>query len=154
MYEAARVYFELGPKRSLKAVAIQCQKHPSTVARWSSRHNWQARAQAYDDYRLMEKDEERQRVLEEVERAETRTWQERRQVGREEEWQAAYGLLAKAREMLACPLEDARWNWRDAAAMINQAAKLVRMVEARAEEQSKQDDSERVMTVRVEYADE
>jgi hypothetical protein len=151
VYEVARVYFEDGPRRSLKAAASACNRHPSTVARWSARYDWQTRARAYDAYRLKQEDEQRRLVLEEASRTEAQKWKERLKWEREEEWQTAQALIARAREMLACPLEDTRWNWRDAAALITQAAKLVRLA---AGEQIEQDETdERGLTVRVEYVD-
>jgi hypothetical protein len=122
------------------------------VARWSARYNWQARAREYDAYRLRQEDEQRRRVLAEAARTERQKWQERLQCEREEEWQTAQALLARAREMLACPLEDTKWNWRDAAALITQAAKLVRLAAGEQDEQDEQA-GEHALTVRVEYVD-
>ncbi len=151
IYEAARIYFEMGPGRSLQAVAAQCRRHPSTVARWSTRHGWAARARAYDSYRLKAEDDERRRWLAEADRTEAQRWRERLQSKREEEWETSQALIAKAREMLACSLEDTKWNWRDAAALINQAAQLVRMAAGEAEQAEESSGTERALLVRVEY---
>ena len=51
-YAAFRRYLEMGPDRSLERVVSAVGKksgYSRVVARWSSRHNWVARARAYDD---------------------------------------------------------------------------------------------------------
>jgi hypothetical protein len=152
-YELARIYFDLGPKRSLRAVAKQSRKSISTVTKWSARYEWTVRARAYDAYRLRLEDAARKRVLAEAAQTEAQKWGERLRLEREEEWQTAQALLAKAREMLASPLEDNKWNWRDAGVMIEQAAKLVRI--AAGDEQDNEDDAgSKGLTVRVQYVDE
>lgn len=151
VYEAACIYFEMGPGRSLKAVAARCQRHPATLAKWSAQYRWVARARAYDGYRLQREDEQRQRVLEAANQTEAQQWRERLLWKREQEWETSQALLAKAREMLACPLEDAKWNWRDAAALIHQAARLVQMAADAGSEQAADAGDE--LTVRVEYVD-
>lgn len=172
IYAAARAYFDLGPARSQQAVARQVHKSRSTIARWSARHNWAARARAYDEQRLQMEEARRQGMLETVAQTEARLeqaqarpqgwhmsapsaarqWGERLRQAREEEWQTTRALLARAREMLACPLEDAKWNWRDAAALIDQAAKLVRQVAGEALD-AEVGQAGPGLTVRVEYAD-
>jgi hypothetical protein len=152
-YELARIYFDLGPKRTLRTVAKQSKKSISTVAKWSTRYEWAARARAYDVYRLRLEDAARKRVLADAAQTEAQKWGERLRLEREEEWQTAQALLAKAREMLASPLEDNKWNWRDAGIMIEQAAKLVRV--AAGDEQDDEDDTgSKGLTVRVQYVDE
>jgi hypothetical protein len=151
-YEAARIYFDLGPRRSLRQAAQQCQHSPSALARWSARYHWVERARAYDAYRLKLEDEERKQILEEAARTEAQKWHERMSLEREEEWNTAQALLAKAREMLACPLEDTKWNWRDAGVLIDQAARLVRTAAGTPEPDD--DSPAPALTVRVEYAEE
>jgi transposase len=152
-YEAARTYFDLGPRRSLRQAAQQCQISQSTLTRWSARYGWVERARAYDAYRLKLEDEERKLILEEAARTEAQKWHERMSLEREEEWHTAQALLAKAREMLSRPLEDTKWNWRDAGVMIDQAARLVRTA-AGPPEPEDEDTPAPALTVRVEYAEE
>lgn len=150
IYAVARAYFDLGPNRSLKQVAQETGHKERTVERWSARYRWRVRAKAYDAYRLQVEDSERRRVLEELARTEADKWGQRLRVEREEEWHTAQALLAKAREMLACPLEETKWNWRDASALIDQAARLVRTA-ASESELPDLDADEPGLTVRVEY---
>jgi hypothetical protein len=49
-FEAARTYLELGPERSLCAVAQILSKSLCLLKGWSSKHNWVDRAEAWDDY--------------------------------------------------------------------------------------------------------
>jgi hypothetical protein len=150
MYAAARVYFELGPRRTLRAVAEQCTRSRSTIQRWSSRHQWVARARAYDEYRLAQEDAARRRVLAQATQTEARKWAERLAQEREDEWESSRALLEKAREMLASPLEDTKWNWRDAGALIKQAADLVRLAAGGVDLEGGA--TGETVTVRVEYA--
>ncbi len=153
MYAAARVYFDLGPERSLRVVAQRCGHKAATVARWSARHNWVARARAYDEHHLTMQDRERRELLEQAAKTEAQKWLARLQEEREEEWETARALIARAREMLASPLEDTKWNWRDAGVLIEQAAKLVRLAAGEPDEEAEKS-GEQTLTVRVEYKDE
>jgi hypothetical protein len=47
-YEAADVYFSLGPGRSVTKVARELSKSVGLCQRWSSRHRWVDRAAAWD----------------------------------------------------------------------------------------------------------
>jgi hypothetical protein len=47
-HEAFRVYLDLGPNRSIRAVAAILGKHRTLIGRWSSRWDWVERARAYD----------------------------------------------------------------------------------------------------------
>jgi len=47
-YSAFLLYRDLGPDRSLYQVAARLGKHVSLMKRWSSRRDWQARVQAWD----------------------------------------------------------------------------------------------------------
>lgn len=133
-YEAARVYFELGPSRSLAAVAQKCKKSVSLVARWSSRWSWRERAAGYDQHMAMvEMNARRQALAQEAEE-----WARRQTELRDQEWEASRALLERAREMLAFPLttvvendgativQPARWSFKDVAAFLDLASKLGR----------------------------
>lgn len=154
MYKAARMYFDLGPKRSQSAVAQHCCASVSTIGRWASRHNWKARAEAYDTYRLQVEDAERRRVLEEVAKMEAQKWFERVMLQREEEWEIARALLTRVRKMLASPIEDVKWDWREASRLIDQASRLVRVAGGEVAAMTVETPEERELTVRVEYVNE
>jgi len=47
-YAAARVYFELGARRSIEVVAQRCRRSSSLLRRWSGHFQWVKRAVAYD----------------------------------------------------------------------------------------------------------
>lgn len=55
-FEAFQVYLELGPRRSIRAVANRGQEPSArpfrlpTLFEWSSKHAWPERAKAYDDH--------------------------------------------------------------------------------------------------------
>ena len=46
-FAAFKIYLELGPERSLPAVAEKCKKHVSIMGRWSSRCHWAERVAAH-----------------------------------------------------------------------------------------------------------
>ena len=46
-FAAFKIYLQLGPERSLPAVAERCKKHVSIMGRWSSRWHWAERIQAH-----------------------------------------------------------------------------------------------------------
>ena len=47
-YAGFRVYLELGPTRTLIAVARQLEKNRSLIYRWGERHSWRDRAYLWD----------------------------------------------------------------------------------------------------------
>jgi len=47
-YEALSAYLDLGPKRSIRAVAQKLHKSSTLVGRWSRKWKWVERAKAYD----------------------------------------------------------------------------------------------------------
>jgi len=46
-FAAFKTYLDMGPERSLPAVAERCKKHVSIMGRWSSRWHWAERVQAH-----------------------------------------------------------------------------------------------------------
>lgn len=71
-FAAFMVYLELGQKRSLRKVGEasgKSQGYDRVLARWSSHYGWVERAAAYDDWRLDEQLERRERVLERARQA-------------------------------------------------------------------------------------
>jgi len=49
-FEAFLVYLQMGPERSIRAVAQKCTKSVSLIRRWSSDNNWVERCRAWDNY--------------------------------------------------------------------------------------------------------
>jgi len=152
--QALNDYALLGPARSLTNLhqtytepappGSQPRSVPSaqlrTLKGWSSADSWQERVARYDA------------LVHERERAEyERRWAKRREAEREDTWQLAQDLRAKAKEMLKFPLVDveqvtaqrrgpngmqqvdmtvikaARWALRDIASLGETAAKLARL---------------------------
>lgn len=133
-YQAAWAYFEMGPDRSISAVAQKLSKSRTLIARWSSDWGWTGRAGAYDRHlNHLRLEAQTKALAEEVER-----WEARRAEQREREWEAAEALLERARQMMAQPLtvtieEDdrvvthpARWTMKDVAVFFETASKLAR----------------------------
>lgn len=149
--QALNDYALLGPARSLANLHQTYTKpapngarpptvHPRILKGWSADFAWQARVAAYDA----------QVQAREREAYEAR-WAARREAEREETWQLAQELRAKAKKMLEFPLMDveqvtarrqgpagvqhvdmtvikpARWGFRDVATMAETAAKLARI---------------------------
>lgn len=49
-YQAFEVYRDYGPDRSLTRLSRDHGKSIATVTEWSTRHDWQARVRAFDEY--------------------------------------------------------------------------------------------------------
>lgn len=47
-WAAFQTYLQQGPGRSVTKVAEECHKNRSLIGRWSARHHWQRRADAWD----------------------------------------------------------------------------------------------------------
>ncbi|MBK9944369.1 MAG: hypothetical protein IPP13_22445 [Kouleothrix sp.] len=153
-HQALHDYALLGPGRSLTGLYrtyTECTpgstdlspaptRQLRTLKRWSSEDSWQERIARYDALLLEREREDHER-----------RWVKRREAEREETWQLAQELRAKAKEMLKFPLADvehvtaqrrgangvqqvdmtvikaARWALRDIAALGETAAKLARL---------------------------
>jgi len=53
-FEARRIYVEMGPSRSLEAVAQKLDKSRTLMGRWSAQYHWSDCARAWDDQRAAE----------------------------------------------------------------------------------------------------
>jgi len=96
-FAAFKTYLDLGPERSLVAVADKLGKHRTQVERWSKKFDWPARVQAHTAHLT-----EVERKAAEVVAAQSGTdWGKRQEVHREDEWQARTELLTLAREAIA-----------------------------------------------------
>ena len=131
-YEAFKLYAEGGVDRSIQKVARRLSKCVPLLKRWSTRHRWVERAAAFDS-RLAEigRKAEEQKIAQQA-----GLWARRMVESREEAFQMAGKLIAKAQAMLDYPLaqttsadgkttvKPARWNFSDAARMADVAARL------------------------------
>src|SRR5262249_30249484 len=105
-FEAAGLYFELGPARSIDAVARALggqqgsrKRAAGHINRWASEFEGAARARAFD----ADQDAIRREAADRATAAEAATWARRRQALREHAWMDAQALRAKAAEMLQVP---------------------------------------------------
>ena len=91
-FALARVYFNLGPDRTLKALSQETSHDKTLLERWSTRDRWAERAQAYDDWRFDVAQEER------AQRRDRRVqlWESRQDDLRERQWRLAEALFAVA----------------------------------------------------------
>lgn len=162
-YEAARIYFELGPSRSLAEVARVLGKHRETVRRYSTRFQWRERARAFDAHRsppngtghpdapeLLKTSGEAHQPPKPPQQERTRS---------EMEWEMSQALLVRVREMLAVPLDELRWSPRDVAVYFDLAMDLMQRAAETMEDTADSEGTEaaegpNVVTVRVTYVDE
>lgn len=120
-FEALQAYLDLGPARSLAAVARQLDKTPALIERWSAQHAWTERVQAHTEH-LSRVEREAQEATVREKAAE---WAKRAQELKEQEWEVSRALIAKARQLLG--KEDLRGSARDASRMLETASKLGRL---------------------------
>lgn len=131
-YEAFVMYVQAGVGRSAREVGRKLGKDWSLISRWCSKHRWLERAQAFDRrlQHVAQKAEE-ERII-----ASAGLWAKRMEQTREEAFEVAEELIAKARAMLKFPLSEStsadgktvvkpgRWSFADAARMTDIAARL------------------------------
>src|SRR5829696_7124599 len=70
-FEAFTTYMNLGPTRSLAAVGQKLGKSKVLMERWSKRHNWVGRVDAYVQYMVAMKQKLKEEFLHELALAET-----------------------------------------------------------------------------------
>ena len=92
-FGAFAAYLQLGPARSLQALADKLGESPGTVRNWSSKYDWANRVHAYHSGILQE-----QTRLETARHLQQHAdWSRRLAECREQEWQTAQKLIAAAR---------------------------------------------------------
>jgi hypothetical protein len=96
-FEAFSLYLQLGPARSLAAVARKLGKSEGLIERWSRRHHWGERIDEHGKHMAALTRKAEVQVVNEfaLERAKRNAAQE------ESEWQTRCELLALAREKIA-----------------------------------------------------
>lgn len=92
-FAAFLAYFQLGPARSLPAVADKLGENPGTVKNWSSKFDWADRLQDYHSG-ILQAQARDQAALQLQQAAD---WNRRLEQFREQEWEVAQQLLAAAR---------------------------------------------------------
>jgi hypothetical protein len=141
-YAAFVVYVRLGPNRSAAAAAKQVGKSETLLERWSARHNWLRRAQAWDVLEAKRQGEAEDKAKD---AAAVSVAAQRLKV-QESAWAWFEKLKAKAEEMLAFPVfqrtirdrhpdgqekvtivEPLNWRFGDVAKIIETADALGRL---------------------------
>ena len=131
-YEAAWLYFKMGPSRSHEAVAQAGGKRRSQIQRWSTPGKWVSRAMDYDDHLARIE----QKVIETKRRESAEMWRRRKEDHLEKKHQRGERLENKADQMLAFPLakvnkdgdkttvNPAGWNFGTAAKISAAGSKM------------------------------
>ena len=150
-FAAFKTYLELGPERSLVAVADKLGKHRTQLERWSKKFDWPARVQAHTSHLA---DIER-KTAESLAIQSGTDWAKRQEVHREDEWQTRTELLALAREAIA------RWKKAEhrcgtlegIARLLDLASKLGRVSSGLAlEPADKPEDEDAAFMIQIEVA--
>ncbi len=158
-YEAATIFFDLGPRRTFAETARRLGRSRGYVRNLATRHQWKERAQACDRHHQQARRNKRKE--EPVEPAatpspleEANIWEQRLSQQREIEWNVAQELIARVRDMLATPLEEMRWSPRDVATYFNLAMQLVRYAASEGSEGGAGAEGKAETVIRVEYVGE
>lgn len=120
-------YRDLGGERTLAKVAQLYGKGTAYVQqlqKWSCKHRWVPRTLSFDQHRNQILLSEQEQIERERTRLSAQQWNERRTELREEQWKMSQLLLAKGREMLGYSLDERRWTFRDASAMVQLGVEL------------------------------
>ena len=124
-FEAFSVYLNLGPGRSLAAVAQKLAKSKQLLKRWSAKFDWPGRVQAQAAYLATVERE----ATEALARGKSAEWLKRQQEVREQEWELHEKCIAAAKRGLAAFMdrEKVYANLADISRMLEVASKLGRL---------------------------
>lgn len=123
-FAAFSLYLSLGNERSLEAVSRKLGKCKALMERWSKRHRWVARTDAYVRY-LAKVEADAQTALVRQKAVE---WGQRQQTIREEEWALHDELIRVGREALKRFYEKGKGaTLGDVARLLDLASKLGRL---------------------------
>lgn len=120
-------YRDLGGERTLAKIAQLYGKGTAYIQqlqKWSCKHRWVPRTLSFDQHRNQILLSEQEQIERERTRLSAQQWNERRTELREEQWKMSQLLLAKGREMLGYSLDERRWTFRDASAMVQLGVEL------------------------------
>jgi hypothetical protein len=117
-------YLNLGPERSLAAVAQKLSKSEQLIKRWSAKYDWPSRVQAQAAY-LANVERE---TTEELARVNAAQWLKRREEHRQEEWAIRSELITAGRKVLKRFTDDGKGaTLGDVARALDLASKLGRL---------------------------
>ncbi len=120
-FSAFKIYLELGPQRTLPAVADRCKKHVSIMGRWSSRWHWAERIEAHTAHvASMEL-----QAIEGLAVEKAVEWHRLHESLKREAWREAEETIAMVRQARQTWLEKGRVpGWEGMARMLELAFKL------------------------------
>jgi hypothetical protein len=124
-FAAFSLYLNMGPQRSLDAVARQLAKSLPLIKRWSARWDWAERVAAHAAHLAIVERE----ALEAVARGKAAQWEQREQQLRETEWSMHERAIAAAKRGLEAYMkrQEVYANLADIARMLEIASKLGRL---------------------------
>ena len=145
-FAAFKTYLDLGPQRSLVAVADKLGKHRTQLERWSSKFEWPARVQAHTAHLALVERE----ATEVLVRSKAAEWEKRETQLRETEWSMHERAIAAAKRGLDAYMDRAKVyaNLADIARMLEIASKLGRLATGLGDGERRKDDA--LPAVRVE----
>ena len=140
-FEAFLAYRDLGPNRSLDAVAKRLSKSLAIVGRWSSDYSWQARVRAFENHLERVRCEARCRATAQEAVADARLWERRKRASLEKFYEASERLRKVGTRMLGVAVTrlvevdglselEAVGNWRtvDASRLLKVACEIQSVV--------------------------
>jgi hypothetical protein len=149
-YSAYQAYLTLGHERSHDRVGQKLGKSKTLIDRWASQYRWKERLKTYTSHMAtVQQQAEEENLKEEASR-----WADRAKELKEQEWEMAEKLLAKAEDMMAFPLtkevvrqkgedgdnitiiEPSKWGLSDLARIVDLSTKLKRMATGLATDRS------------------
>src|SRR5262245_11066367 len=123
-FAAFNLYLNLGPQRSLAAVAQKLAKSGQLLKRWSTKFEWPSRVQAYDAHLAIVERE----AAEALARANAAEREKRKQQVLDEEWELHSEAIRAGREALKRFYEKGKGaTLGDIARMLEVASKLGRL---------------------------
>ncbi len=120
-FAAFKTYLDMGPERSLVAVAAKLDRHASQMERWSAKFDWPARVQAHAAHlALIERQAIESRAVEKAVQ-----WEKTHESVRREAWAEAEETIAMVRKARAEWIAKGRLpGWEGMARMLELAFKL------------------------------
>ena len=133
-FAAFSIYLNMGPERSLEAVAQKVAKCSRLIKRWSRRFDWGSRVAAHGAHLAAVERE----ATEAVARGKSAEWLVRQQTLRETEWEMHEKCIAAAKRGLDAYMEREKVyaNLADIARMLEIASKLGRLASGMATEKT------------------
>jgi hypothetical protein len=129
-FAAFEVYRGLGSSRTLERVSLEHPRALPTLKVWSAKWDWVERCRAWDNFLQAERDR--------VAVAQARSWERRRLLALEQNWQLSKKLKSKVEEMLAFPVhrtkramdggsvvvEPAKWTYQSLSLLARTAVEI------------------------------